>query len=1039
MASLPLTSNTYQPPSPSQGRKVGRLLNTIMEDDNEDPPTAQLRRRTQQHAAASSLGSDMKIQAWLGPVGDHFPTPRGFNFMPAPDLPSSPSSASADESLSESTSSNPSDAWNRRQSAMTDVTEFDDLYDVSDEDVPRQDMLRNGGIARRNSSRRKSGVRPTAEVPRKPLPRLVIPGARTAPVPEPESWSARSDRLKMKNKLTSPVVPTPTSIVQMSPAVMSYMKAQQSLDIPTVSAPPSLDGSMTSDQLAQMSAPPTPIIGGQDGGEGNWSGVHLQPGALATLASLSSSGSEADELERTQQVIEVPQQMPEMLQQPSSLFRNLVRASIPQSPAVGSLAGLTRLEIPSPGGFFSGLSPRSRTTWHWPAPPAAAEPAPPTSTTAEQFYKAPWNTETAPTMPTPTVRALHMPAGDFSSSPVEQVVEMPLRQAVEDDLATAVPVQQTPVTAVRIPAVQPLDALKHVNEEPSSPVAEVVPAGLVLRNEQLYATKQQEYEGTHADRTERWLLAQRAYLKGVDCIPEVDDEDDEEPGLISSTEDEEEEEEKRPVVPAKDVVLAKQPEVGVEPASSESRVAGTEMVVAQTKKSVRFSEVVKPPALPLKLPSKLVRQESAYYRAFTDYTVRAHHKDAFVNRLPRFEALQAQRVSLREAHRNQLLGKYQLSVVPLSAKKRMSTNVVRGDDVVTDDPEKLRADKESEALSQASAAAWHVAATKLLNGGRLIGAPVHKRLARMSRMTNSPEGRTRILDLGGQATCDWAWHAALQYPNTKVYTVTTKAIRQLSNCNVRGPPNHRQVAVQRLARLPFADDQFDLVSARELHSVLKLVGENGEDEWESCLRECMRVLKPGGFLEFSVMDSDVVNAGPLGNAKAVEFGFALKTLGYDPNPSRMFLGRLARAGFEGARRAWTCLPMGPRPASAAAAGRPPAPRDSAGCLIPTVELEATVTGSADNVAAVTGFAAGWSWERWLLRAEMEAVSGELRLSDTVTAGEAMRQAGKSLDGVHAIVEEGRQVGSCWRVLRGYARKPRPDLGFINMCLGSPAT
>ncbi|KLU87574.1 verprolin, partial [Magnaporthiopsis poae ATCC 64411] len=882
MASLSLTSNTYQPPSPSQGRKGGRLLNTIMEEDNEDSPTPQHRRRPEHHAAVSSLGSaNMKIQAWLAPVEDHFPTPRGFNFMPAPDLPSSPSSASADESFSESTSSNPSDAWNRRQSAMTDVTEFDDLYDVSDEDVPRQEVLRNGSLyvaihlpRPHNHSWHVQGfdvsthkIDPMCRV--RPLPRLVIPGAHAAPAAEPESWSARSDRRKMKNKLTSPVVPTPTSIVQMSPAVMSYMKAQQSLDIPTVSAPPSLDGSMTSDQLAQMSAPPTPIIDGQDEGDSSWPGVHLQPGALATLASLSSSGSEADELERTEQVIEVPHQVPEMRQQPSRLLTNLARSFVPRSPAVGPLAGLTRLEIPSPGGFFSGLSPRSRTTWHWPAPaPAADEPAPPTSTTAEQFYKAPWNKDTAPPMPTPTVRALHMPTGNFSSSPVEQVVEMPVKQTEQDDLPTAIAVQQTPVTAIRLPDAQPSDALATVNEEPPSPVDEVVSAEMVVRNKQLYAAKQREREGSHADRTERWLLAQRAYLKGVDCVPEVDTEDEEEPGLESATEDEEEKEEERPMVPTKDVVPAKQPGAVVEPTSSESRGPEAEVAVAPTKKSVRFSEIVKAPALPLKLPSKLVRQESAYYRAFTDYMVRAQHRDAFVNRLPRFEALQAQRVSLREAHRNQLLGKYQLSVVPLSAKKRMSTNVVRGDDVVTDDPEKLRADKEREALAQASTAAWHVAATKMLNGGRLIGAPVHKRLARMSRMTNSPEGRTRILDLGGQTTCDWAWHAALQYPNTKVYTVTTKAIRQLSNCNVRGPPNHRQVAVPRLTRLPFADNQFDLISARELHSVLKFVGENGEDEWESCLRECMRVLKPGGFLEFSVMDSDVINAGPLGNAKA---------------------------------------------------------------------------------------------------------------------------------------------------------------------------
>ncbi|RAL62760.1 hypothetical protein DID88_004602 [Monilinia fructigena] len=116
-------------------------------------------------------------------------------------------------------------------------------------------------------------------------------------------------------------------------------------------------------------------------------------------------------------------------------------------------------------------------------------------------------------------------------------------------------------------------------------------------------------------------------------------------------------------------------------------------------------------------------------------------------------------------------------------------------------------------------AAWNVTATKLLNGGRLIAAPIAKRLARLSSMgptiNGTPRDRARILDLGGQATCDWAWHCATEYPNCKVYTVTTKALRQLSNSNIRGPKNLRQVAVDRLVKLPWKDNQFDLVSARE--------------------------------------------------------------------------------------------------------------------------------------------------------------------------------------------------------------------------------
>jgi SAM-dependent methyltransferase len=525
-----------------------------------------------------------------------------------------------------------------------------------------------------------------------------------------------------------------------------------------------------------------------------------------------------------------------------------------------------------------------------------------------------------------------------------------------------------------------------------------------------YVRQQEENATSHSDRTQRWLMAQRAYLKGVVDISDEDEPQSDDEVFSARVE------EKKPEVPAKDEV--KEPE---------------DAVAAPKKKTVRFSEAVETTKIPKALPSKLNRQESAYWRAFADMTVRSQGQDVFVHRLPRFEALQAQRVSLREAHRNQLLGKYQLSVLPQSAKKRMSSNVVRGDDQLTDDPDKIRADKEHEALLQMSMSTWHVAATKLLNGGRLIAAPIAKRLARQSRMLPGPDGvsrdRARILDLGGMGTGDWAWHAALQYPNTKIYTITTKAIRQLSNCNIRGPPNHRHVAVDRLTRLPFGDDQFDLISARELHSTLKMFGENGEDEWEACLTECLRVLKPGGYIEYSVLDSDIMNAGPLGLAKSVEFGYTLQTLGYDPSPSKMFVNRLYRAGFEDVRRAWMCLPVGPKPRAAKAAAAPSStPRDPAtGLPVPTVRLEAMVTGEADNVAAVTGFVAGWSWERWILRTEMEKNAGSLRLADTVTAGDKIREAGNAIKDVHAIVEEGRVKGAGFRMLRGYARKPRPSL------------
>lgn len=999
---LRLPPSSLQSREPSLGRRPKRLLNPIIEEDSDDG-RVQNAGMSQQRRRGDT--SQLKIEAWLSPMSDHFPTPRGIHYLAAPVLPSSPSTVSGDGS-SPTTSSNP---WNRA-SVATENTEFEDLYDVSEEE-DEDDMARR--YQQHSTGRLAHGPGVAGQPSSKQPTRLIIPANRHD---RDEAWSA-VDELK---KITSPVPLTPSAQLPMSPAQMDFIGKQQALEVPTISAPPSLDGSLSSEQLAAMSAPPTPVIGNDEDTteETAWTGVHLQPDALATLHALSGGdGSEADDEhlhQRPVQVIDVSMAPAavEMRQQPLRLVTSFVPRTTSgtihsPNPIRQSLAGLTRLDIPSPSGFFSGLSPRTRTTWHPPSK-SPVEMPPPTSTTAEQFYRCPWNIDlSVPPLPKrPDSAEGFYRSVNISSAPVEQVIEV---QDDDDDVTDGMPTAR--------PVIQHQDSNDSgetiKTPAPSSPtkVAEEAPVEIVVDYDPDYARKQQKEALSHLDRTELWLMAQRAYLKGVD-----DDADGDNAALKTIEEaPEEEEEEVRP-----------EPE----PASES----------LPKKKVVRFSNVITTTLQPKRLPSKLLRQESAYYRAFQDYIVRTHLQDVFVQQLSRFEALQAQRTALRETHRNQLLGKYQLSVVPQSAKKRLSANVARGDHILTDDPEKLRKEKEYEAMNQMTMATWHVAALKFLNGGRLIMAPVTKRLARLSHLAlPSKDGgvardRARILDLGGQSTCDWAWHCALQYPNTKIYTVTTKAIRQLSNSNVRGPPNHRQVAVERLSKLPFANDQFDLISARELHGILKFVGENGEDEWESCLQECMRVLKPGGYLEFSIMDSDIINAGPLGLAKSVEFGFALKTLGYDPSPSKMWLGRLARAGFDNVRRAWVCLPVGAKRKMSI----PPTPPLKDDVSIKSggkvCQMDAMVMGSSDNIANVCSIVGGWSWERWLLRCEMEKVAGEMRLVDTVTTGAAMKEAGKCLEGVHAVMEEGRSCKAGFRMLNGYARKPKRCSDVIQIAL-----
>jgi SAM-dependent methyltransferase len=924
-----LPPTTYRPPSPTGlvPRRRGSL-NTIAEESEGSVAGSEDEGSRYKHLK----GRPPNLEARRSPLSDHFPTPRGRSFMVAPILPSETSSDTG------SVSPAPSSAPWTRQSYMTDNTEFDDLYDVSSDD----DTRKKSSITRmnsKNSSRRARRSSTGSAISRESLT-LIIPGG--------DPWPG----VAAFKLLTSPVPPTPPPKVPMSPAIFSFLQSQEA-----PSAPPSLDGSLNSEELAAISAPPTPDIGNDSEDDDGWGGIQLQPDAMATLQALAGADDPENTLfeEQPERVIELantnnPSPTREMQQSAPPIRTNIRRNnSLVFSPEEQkSLDTLTKLEIPSPGGFFSALSPGTRHTWH--LVPVTPDEGPPSSTTAESFYKTPW-TDNLP--------------------PIEQIIEVPeMSETMSDGMSTA-----RPLTAQLLSESISRPEFRHENSDDTIRPAKKIVEEVIVADEFLvnyepgYARKIESVAATHLDRTGMWLTAQSNFLAA----------------LINPTE-------------------ARDDEAALLKRVASVKSQKEEVEESNRQKTVRFSEIVTTNEGDIACPKpKFGRQESAYYRAFQLMITRSRYRDTFVHRIPRFEALQSQRVSFTVAHRAQLLGKYQLSVVPLSAKRRMSANVARGDEISAEDPQKVKRDKEYEALMQMAPANWNVMAVKLLNGGRLIAAPVAKRLARLSSMgpklDGTPRDRARILDLGGQATCDWAWHCALEYPNTKVYTVTTKALRQLSNSNIRGPKNHRQVAIDHLTKLPFADNQFDLISAREIYTILRENGEQGQDEWSICLRECIRILKPGGYLEFSIMDSDIVNAGPRGLAKSVEFGFNLRTLGYDPFPSKAWLSRLRAAGFVGIKRAWLFLPMGAKMDNKVQS------RDSMGVEI-KLELEAMVSGSTENVANICGIVGGWAWEKWLLRYKIQSEGSE----------------GK-LDEIQDIIEEGRACGAGWRIVNGWARKP----------------
>ena len=967
-----LPATTYQPP-PRQVRR--RVLNTIIEDEQQseiDGPQSIDDLSRVQTLKTSGFSPQYQHSQLLIP--------------PASAWNDSTSPVSMSSSSSPSSSNRP---------------DFDDLYDVTDEEGDEATGMNHAVFIRPASTCSESTKRDSisSSGSRRRFPSLVIPS--------PSLWP--TIQTIQSAKKYSPIPPTPPPKIPMSPAVLSFLTR----DVPASTAPPSLDGSLTSEQLACSSAPATPIVQINAGEVAHWGqDVRLRPDSLASEQTTFDSEPVTPEIEfriedpgqwdigvQHHIVINgdesVPASTSRCLPLDSPLLGNepevadggielhpnamatlqhlslseahgsprsdeelhsshemqevLTPPARPRSVELVTPASLqspysmTALSIPSPGGFFSSLAPGARRTWCVNASgPPSA--APPSSTTAEQFYSCPWNS--------------------VSSDPVERVIEL-----YETDT-------DGPPTARQMPLATP-NTVIAVEPEAEAEVEEIKTTELVYEYDEKYEQELQQLASANLDRTTVWLAAQSSYLAAL--------------------------RETNPVN-----------EVGTNQASNRESIIkhGREQSLdSPMKKAVRFLETEG--QNPDDTTSAEARKESIYYRAFQHVSNSTHREDAFIHSQSRFDAVQASRVCLRETHVDQLMGNFGLTCAEkISPPRPISFMPGTSDEADATLEQKViaRVERERQALDQIKPPMWIIDALKFLNGGELLNSPASKILVGILPPLPGTDGttsrRARILDLGGQPSCDWAWHCAKKYRNVKTYTVVTK--QQVIDTSIRGPHNHRQITVPHLWKLPFRDAHFDVISARSLHTFLKTErhGEATQDEYEICLKECLRCLKPGGYLEFSVLDSEIVNPGPLGSAMSVEFGFNLKTRGYDAAPTKSWLSRLRRAGFMDIKRAWLYLPMGAPSAKAGPLRETPSPVLAEEVCTPVEAVHGPV-GSTANAANISGMVSSWAWEQWMLKLQMEMGKGENHL----------------LEGVGAVFEEGRNLGAGWRCLSGWARKP----------------
>jgi SAM-dependent methyltransferase len=200
--------------------------------------------------------------------------------------------------------------------------------------------------------------------------------------------------------------------------------------------------------------------------------------------------------------------------------------------------------------------------------------------------------------------------------------------------------------------------------------------------------------------------------------------------------------------------------------------------------------------------------------------------------------------------------------------------------------------------------------SKWLSFGRVLFSPAHFELKDPS------EDRVLVVDGLGK---DWSYYCALTYPEATVFNLGPGPSSSATPNNTSEPwstlRNHRHISHESLASpFPFSKGHFACV-------VLRFPPALPSSVHRSILSECKRVLRPGGHLEISVLDLDLVNMG--NRARRAVRGLKVKMQIAEENVSLRnisdeIMAGLGRKGFIECNRCFVGVPV---------AGRLPSPED----------------------------------------------------------------------------------------------------------------
>ncbi|KAF4554197.1 Hypothetical protein D9617_5g070740 [Elsinoe fawcettii] len=190
--------------------------------------------------------------------------------------------------------------------------------------------------------------------------------------------------------------------------------------------------------------------------------------------------------------------------------------------------------------------------------------------------------------------------------------------------------------------------------------------------------------------------------------------------------------------------------------------------------------------------------------------------------------------------------------------------------------------------------------SKWLSFGRVLFSPAH------NEVRNGEDVRVLVVDGLGK---DWSYYCALTYPNATFYNLEITLTDGKSSTKGQDLSNYRNVRHSSIGSpFPFPRGFFAAV-------IFRFPVATTDKALHACLFECKRVLRPGGYLEMSMLDLDMMNMGT--NARR-----ALRSLKMDMharnnqvslrNLGDTMLTLVGRRGFDNIQRCIVGIPVAGR-------------------------------------------------------------------------------------------------------------------------------